>query len=332
MNAFRFLPESASTFSGTLDLIFFAWVAVSSVVLFIIFYLLIFYSAKYRKSGRADRQINRKTGPIKTLKLEIAWSVIPLLIFVGFFIWNAHVFVAMNTPPAGAMTLYVAGKQWMWKFQHPSGRREINEFHVPIHRPIKLVMTSEDVIHSFFVPAFRIKRDLLPGRYVTTWFEATKTGSYDLACAEYCGTDHARMRGRVIVMDPPSYEAWLSEKPAEEPEAELSFAAQGRALFRSAGCVTCHGSGFAASSLAPPLLGLSGKTVFLEDGRQVTADENYIRESILLPAAKIVAGFQPVMPSYQNVFSEDQIIALVEYIKSLGGSEQPQTPSTKETQ
>jgi cytochrome c oxidase subunit 2 len=226
------------------------------------------------------------------------------------FVWGAKVFFQMNRPPDDAMTVSVVGKRWMWKLQHPTGQREINELHVPLGRAVKLVITSEDTIHSFFVPAFRIKKDAVPGRYNTAWFRATKTGSYHLFCAEYCGTEHSKMIGKVVVLEPEAYQTWL----AGGPPAESPLVA-GEKLFTELNCVTCHRPDHAGRG--PVLQGIFGRPVKLASGDTVVADEAYVRESIVNPAARVVAGYQPVMPTYQGQVSEEQLIALVTYIESL---------------
>jgi len=271
----------------------------------LIFTLILVFAAKYRKRhGHQAEQIEGST------PLEIVWSVIPLCVFIVIFVWGAVIYFHERTPPRGAAEVYVVAKQWMWKLQHQEGQREINELHVPVGRDVKLIMTSQDVIHSFFVPAFRIKQDVLPGRYTTVWFRATKPGVYHLFCAEYCGTQHSGMIGWVTVMEPAQYQAWLSGGGATG-----SLASTGQAIFEQLGCSTCHRSD--VQGRGPNLVGLFGKKVQLEDGRMVTADENYVRESILVPGAKVVSGFKPIMPVFQGLVSEDQLAALVEYVKSL---------------
>ena len=226
------------------------------------------------------------------------------------FVWGAKVYFHMNRPPDDAMTVSVVGKRWMWKLQQPTGQREINELHVPVGRAVRLVITSEDTIHSFYVPAFRIKRDAVPGRYSQAWFRATKTGSYHLLCAEYCGTEHSRMNGRIVVMEPQAYQAWLAGGPP--PESPL---AAGERLFNEMGCITCHKPD--SAQRAPVLGGIFGKQVLLTTGETVSVDDAYIRESIVNPVAKVVAGYQPVMPTYQGQLGEEQLIALVAYVRSL---------------
>jgi len=242
--------------------------------------------------------------------LEITWSVIPFLITMGIFVWGASVFFAMARPPDETLNVYVVGKQWMWKFQHLDGQREINELHVPVGRAVKLIMTSEDVIHDVFVPAFRVKADVIPGRYTHLWFEPTKPGTYHLFCAEYCGTRHSGMVGQIVVMEPNDYQTWLSGGAGEG-----SLASAGQKLFADLACNTCHRAD--AQGRGPVLQNLFGKTVELTSGEKVVADEAYIRESILNPHAKTVVGFQPIMPTFQGLVTEEQLLELIEYVKSL---------------
>jgi cytochrome c oxidase subunit II len=230
------------------------------------------------------------------------------------FVWGAIIYFQMRTPPRDAAEIYVVGKQWMWKIQHVEGQREINELHVPVDRDVKLIMTSQDVIHSFFVPEFRVKQDVVPGRYTTLWFKATQTGTYHLFCTQYCGTQHSGMIGDVVVMNPIDYQNWMSGGTVTG-----SLAQNGQTLFQQLGCSTCHR--FDVQGRGPNLIGAFGKPVQLQDGRTVMADENYVRESILVPTAKVVSGFQPIMPSFQGQVSEEQLTALVAYVKSL--SQQP---------
>jgi cytochrome c oxidase subunit 2 len=226
------------------------------------------------------------------------------------FVWGAIIYFDIYNPPNDALEISVVGKQWMWKSQHPTGQSEINELHLPVGQPVKLTMTSEDVIHDFFLPAFRVKQDVLPGRYTTLWFEATKSGVFPLYCAEYCGTQHSGMIGRIIVLEPAEFEKWLSGGATG-----LSMVDMGASLFQRFGCHTCHRDG--GTSQGPSLTGLFGKTVKLQDGNTVLADENYIRESILDPRAKIVTGYQPIMPTFKGLVSEEGILQLIAYIKSL---------------
>lgn len=309
-------PDSASTLAGQVDALYFFTVAVAIFFSLLVAVLVLFFAVRYRR--RDPDEIGR---PQKTITwLEITWSVIPLAILMVMFVWGAKVFFTAFRPPADAVEYYVVAKQWMWKFQHPQGKREINDLHVPVGQPIKLTMTSEDVIHSFFVPAFRVKADVLPGRYTAVWFEATRPGAYHLFCSEYCGAEHSRMGGTVYVMEPRDYEAWLAEG-APVDERLLS----GGQLFAKHVCNTCHYPDSAAR--APILNDLFGTEVEMADGSRAVADENYLRESILNPAASIVAGYQALMPTYQGQIGEEELIQLIAYIKGLeptaGGHETP---------
>jgi len=305
-----FFPQQASTFAGRVDLLYAFLIAISVFFSVLIFALLAFFAVKYRRRG-SDEWPGRVQEP---LALELAWTLIPLGIVVVIFVWSTQLYISMNRPPAQAMDVYVVGKRWMWKVQHLTGHREINELHVPLGMPVKLHLTSEDVIHSFFVPAFRIKKDAVPGRYQTAWFEATRPGRYHLFCAEYCGTKHSGMIGSVVVMEPAEFQSWLSGGAAG-----ASLAASGQKLFAELACVTCHRPD--ATGRGPILDGLFGKTVKLANGETATADEAYIRESIVTPSAKVVAGYQPVMPTYQGLVSEESLMQLVAYIQTLKAPE-----------
>lgn len=302
-------PIQGSALAARVDEVF--WFAMAVTVFFsvLIAGLIVYLGLKYRR--RRPDEIGG-TGGAAPMTLEIVWSVIPLGILLFLFAWGAEVFLAVSRPPAGADEYFVVARQWMWKVQHPDGPREINELHAPVGRPIKLTMTSEDVIHSFFVPAFRVKMDVLPGRYTTVWFNATVPGTYHLFCAEYCGTLHSGMRGSIIVMEPHEYEAWLAHGSADQPAGS-----SGEALFVQRGCTTCHRPDTAAR--APILNGLHGTTVQLQGGDQVTADDDYLRESILRPAAKVVAGYPPIMPANEGQISEEELVQLIVYIRSLQG-------------
>src|SRR2546422_1820915 len=299
-------PESASTIATRVDLLYFFLLAVSIFFSLLIAGSIVFFAVKYQRRRRdaIGEQIHG------SMILEIAWTGIPFLIAMVIFVWGASVFFAMSRPPDETLNVYVVGKQWMWKFQHLDGEREINELHVPVGRAVKLIMTSEDVIHDVFVPAFRVKADVLPGRYTNLWFQPTKPGRYHLFCAEYCGTRHSGMIGEVVVMEPSEYQAWLS---GGAPEGSLASA--GEKLFADLACNTCHRP--EEQNRGPVLQGLFGKTVTLQTGETVVADEAYIRESILNPSAKVTAGFQPIMPTFQGLVTEEQLLELVEYVKSL---------------
>ena len=299
-------PEAASTMASRVDGLYLFLVGLTVFSTIVIAVLIAVFMIKY-KSSSPDSIGARIHGG---MALEIIWSVVPLIICMGIFVWGARIFFAMARPPAETMNVYVVGKQWMWKFQHLDGQREINELHVPVGRPVKLIMTSEDVIHDVFVPAFRVKADVIPGRYSHLWFEATKPGTYHLFCAEYCGTHHSGMTGQVIAMEPEAYQAWLIGAVQEG-----SLASAGGKLFQDLACNTCHRPDEQARG--PALQNLFGKHVSLQSGETVLADEAYVRESILMPGAKVTAGFQPIMPTFQGLVSEEGLLELIEYVKSL---------------
>jgi cytochrome c oxidase subunit 2 len=315
-NNFPLWPERASTIAGNVDALFIFLLIVTGLMALLVFVCVIYFAARYRyRQGVPAEQIEGSTA------LELTWTIIPMFVFVVIFLWGAVLFFQERTPPRDATEVYVVAKQWMWKLEHAEGQREINELHVPVGRDVKLIMTSQDVIHSFYIPAFRLKQDVLPGRYTVLWFRATKPGAYHLFCAEYCGTQHSGMVGSIIVQEPAQYEAWMNSGQS----APLS--GTGQQVFAQLGCATCHRSGASGSEgpgRGPSLAGVFGSPVQLEDGRTVTADENYIRESILDPGAKIVSGYKPVMPTFQGLVSEEQLNALVAYVKSLS-RERPET-------
>ncbi|HUR34941.1 MAG TPA: cytochrome c oxidase subunit II [Vicinamibacterales bacterium] len=299
-------PEAASTIAGRVDGLYLFLVGLTAFMTILIFVLVIVFMVKFKRRDPNSVGARIHGG----MALEIIWSVIPLLICLGIFVWATNIFFVIARPPAETMNIYVVGKQWMWKFQHLDGQREINELHVPVGRPVKLIMTSEDVIHDVFVPAFRVKADVIPGRYSHLWFEPTKPGEYHLFCAEYCGTKHSGMIGRVVVMQPDDYQAWLSGSVQEG-----SLASAGGKLFQDLACNTCHRPD--AQGRGPVLTNLFGKQVALQSGEQAVVDEAYLRESILTPGAKVASGFQPVMPSFQGLVSEEGLLSLIEYVKSL---------------
>ena len=299
-------PDAASSLARDVDYLYFFLIAVSAVFTIGIFAAVIFFAIRYRR--RDPREIPK---PIEgSYTLETIWTVIPLAIAIVMFGWGAEVYYQNSVPPQDAMEVYVTGKQWMWKLQHPEGQREINELHIPVGRPIKLVMATEDVIHSFYVPAFRVKQDVVPGRYSQMWFTATKPGTYHLFCAEYCGNQHSGMIGWVYAMEPAAFEAWLSG-----PGGEGSMASRGEKLFQQYGCSTCHL--LDTQGRCPNLRGVFGNPVKLSDGTQVTADEAYVRESILNPRAKTVEGFEQLMPTFEGQISEEGLLQLIAYIRSL---------------
>jgi cytochrome c oxidase subunit II len=306
-------PEQASTFAGRVDALYYYLLSVSGFFVLLIFVLIFYFAVKYRRRSE-DEQPRPILGNIA---LEVIWIVIPFILVMIMFAWGANLYFTAFNPPADALEIFVVGKQWMWKVQHPEGRREINELHVPIGYPVKLTLTSQDVIHSFYVPAFRIKMDAVPGRYTSTWFQASETGTFHLFCAEYCGTAHAGMGGQVVVMKPSEYEQWLRSGAPEEP-----LAAAGARLFQQLGCSGCHSPNSIVR--APPLEGIYGKPVPLQSGHVVLADEGYIRDSILLPQKDVVAGYAPVMPTFQGRISEEELMQIIAYIRSLGaGTPEP---------
>ena len=309
-------PERASTFSWNVDALYFYLSGVTLFFTLLISATLIFFVIRYRR--RTPYEIPRPVAG--SHKLETLWTLIPFVIAMTMFGWGAHVYFEQYKPPKNAIEVYVVGKQWMWKLQHATGQREIDELHVPMGRKIKLIMTSEDVIHDFFVPAFRTKADVVPGRYTTLWFEPTTPGTYHLFCAEYCGMNHSGMIGSVIVMEPREFDNWLSGSVGA-----MTPAAAGQQLFQTLGCASCHGAN-GEGGRGPTLAGIFGKNQPLQTGESVRVDENYIRESILNPQAKIVAGFGPIMPTFQGQVSEDQIMQLVAFIKSLHAT--GETPAT----
>lgn len=300
-------PEQASTFAERVDALYYYLLSVSGFFVLLIFALIFYFAVKYRRRSEGEQ-----TPPILgSIPLEVAWIVIPFILVMIMFVWGASLYFTAFSPPANAMEIFVIGKQWMWKVQHPEGRREIDELHVPVGYPVKLTITSQDVIHSFYIPAFRIKMDAVPGRYTSIWFEASKTGTFHLFCAEYCGTAHAGMGGRVVVMKPSEYEQWLRTGAPEEP-----LAAAGGRLFQQLGCSGCHSPNSVVR--APLLDGIYGKPVPLQSGHVVLADESYIRDSILLPQKDVVAGYAPVMPSFQGRISEEELMQIIAYIRFLG--------------
>jgi cytochrome c oxidase subunit 2 len=307
---FHWLPVAASSAAARADWLFLAMLLVTGGMALFLALAMLFMAIRYRRGADVDRS----GAPAYAPKLEIAWTLFPLAVFIGMFVWAARDYSDLYRAPADAMPIYIVAKQWMWKLEHANGRREINELHVPVGAPVRLVMTSQDVIHSFFVPAFRIKQDVLPGRYTSIWFRPTRIGEYRLLCAEYCGSDHSTMGGRIVVMRRSDYARWL-EQGASPP----GIAARGLELFRRYGCSGCH---TAPSSVhAPDLNGLLGRTVHLSDGRSLVADENYIRDSILLPDRDIVAGYAPIMPTFAGQIGEEDINAIIEYLRTTGSND-----------
>ncbi len=307
---FPLFPKSASTTAPLVDSVYIAVMAVAVIFSLVVCTLIIAFAIRYRRSSQADRT-NPKTSDIR---MEAAFVGIPTILGIALFAYSAYIYFDIYNPPGDSVDVYVIGKQWMWKMQHPEGTSEINELHVPLGQPVRLVMTSQDVIHSFFIPDFRVKQDVLPGRYTQLWFNPTKVGSYRLFCAEYCGTDHSRMGGFIHVMEPADFEAWLAGGTSN-----LSMAAEGERLFRQYHCSGCHGEN--PSVRAPRLEGVYGGPVPIEDGedvRIIQADERYIRDSILLPKQEIVAGYEPLMPSYAGQINDEDLLKIIAYIKSIG--------------
>jgi cytochrome c oxidase subunit 2 len=307
---FSLWPESASTFSRPIDVLYLFLIGISVFFGTLITVALVVFSVRYRR--RPGVRASRIEG---SLPLELAWSGIPLAIVLLVFVWGTRLFLHAQTTPEEAMRFHVTAKQWMWKIRHPTGQSEINTLHVPTGQKVVLTAISEDVIHSFFVPAFRVKRDVLPGMYGTLWFTPTRPGTYHLFCAEYCGTKHSEMIGSVVVLDPAEYQAWLDGRPAEKNPIEA-----GALLFQNLRCDTCHfpGSTFAGvPARGPDLAGRFGTDVTLADGQTVRFDERYVRESLLEPQKRLSAGFQALMPSYQGQINEGDVLSLIAYLKSL---------------
>ncbi len=303
---FPFFPQQASEQAAQVDALYFFLIAVTGFFAVLIAVLVSVFAVKFHRRHGDEVGVAIHG----SLALELLWTIIPLGICMVMFVWGAQVFFHMTRPPKGAMEIYVVGKQWMWKAQHMDGAREINELHVPIGRPVKLVMGSEDVIHSFFIPDFRVKADVIPGRYNTMWFTASKPGKYHIFCTQYCGTKHSAMIGTVTAMDPSDYQAWLSGGAAGGTMAE-----NGAKLFADLSCNTCHLEN--GQGRGPVLKGLYGKQILISGGQTVTMDDAYIRESVLQPQAKVVSGFQPIMPTFQGLVTEEQLLQLIAYIKSL---------------
>lgn len=320
MQAIPFTPDQASSFASGVDALYgFMW-SLTIVIGAVLTLLILYFAIKYRR--RDEEEIPR---PVRAShRLEAVWIVIPFFVTMGIFVWGAGIYYRMYRPPEEAIDVYVVAKQWMWKFQHLDGHREINELHVPVGRKVKLTMTTEDVIHSFFVPAFRVKMDVVPGKYSTIWFEPTKAGRYHLFCAEYCGTSHSGMIGWIDVLEAPEYQAWLSGGAAGG-----SLSASGEQLFQQLACNTCHKAD--GTGRGPSLQGVFGKPVQLSNGQRVDVDESYVRESITNPKAKVVAGYEPIMPTFQGQISEEQLLQLVSYIRSLSkGPESGGTPAAQQ--
>jgi cytochrome c oxidase subunit II len=317
VNSLDLLPPTASTYAAELNLFFWIMVAVCGTVALGIAVFIVYCTIKYRR--RSPTELPPQIAGSD--KLEASWTIVPFIIFLGMFGWGAKTYFDVQQPPPDTLDVWVVGKQWMWKIQHPNGIREINTLHVPIDTPVRLTMIAEDVIHDFFVPAFRVKQDVLPRRYVTLWFRANKAGKYHLFCAEYCGTKHSGMIGWVYAMNPNDYQVWL-----QQGAAEGSLASTGGKLFHQFGCANCHH--YSGHGPGPNLQGLFGKPVTLATGKTRIADETFIRDCILGTKGGPVLGFTSIMPNFTGQLTEEQILALVSYIKAMGPQTDVQEPSS----
>lgn len=313
---FPLFPDQASTIASGVDGVYFLLIGLSLFFALLVLFFILFFAIRYRRGSN----VNRSGLVLESRKLELFWSIVPLLLAMAVYVIQARAYFNLYRPPVNALEIYVVGRQWMWKAQHPEGQDEINTLHVPVNRPVRLIMTSQDVIHSFYIPAFRVKQDVLPGRYTSIWFEATKPGTYHLFCAEFCGTDHAEMGGSVVVLPEAEYQQWLAGGKGNVPLAQA-----GEAQFQQLGCVTCHQAN--NQGRGPSLVGVFGQEVQLEGGQTVTADEEYIRESVLNPRAKIVAGYPSIMPTYQGQISDEGLQQIVAYLKSLKANGDQQSGS-----
>jgi cytochrome c oxidase subunit II len=322
---FRLWPVSASSVAGQFDLLFVVLLVLCTTVSVGIAVFLIYSAIRYHRKN--ENELGSQTR--YNIPIEAAWTIIPFILFMGFYVWGAELYFHIQRPPDNAINIYVVGKQWMWKIQHPEGQREINELHIPVGRPVKLTMTSEDAIHSFFVPAFRPKQDVLPGRYTMTWFEATKPGKYHLFCSQYCGTDHSGMIGWIYAMTSVDYQNWVTQGAAEG-----SLASDGEKYFHQFGCANCHH--FGRQGPGPDLRNLYMRPVLLITGQTIIADETYLRSKLRDPDAQVPWGFSSgVMPNFTGVVSEEQILALISYIKALGpqpGTQELSSSGTAPTQ
>ena len=334
LHASALFPAEASGIAPYVDALYFFLVLMTIVGTTLVAVLLLVFSIRYRREKNpVATQVEGST------LLEATWTIIPLAIFLLTFVWGALLYFRIYDPPANAMNIYIVGKQWMWKAEHPGGQHEINALHVPTGKPIQLTMISQDVFHSFSIPDFRIKREVIPGRYSTVWFEPTQVGTYHLFCTQYCGTQHSGMIGEVTVMTPADYKKWL-----EQSNSGQSLAQNGERLFASMGCNSCHNG--TAAARGPSLAGVYGSKLTLTDGRQILVDDAYLRNAILNPSEHVTAGFAPIMPTYQGQISEDGLIDLVEFIKNMqsnyrvqqtlvtaaGGEAAPTTPTEGTTE
>lgn len=313
MDKFHLFPPQASTSAHEVDALFFALTLISLFFIAVVFLPILFFCIKYRRGSPADRSNPSNGSDI----IELGWTTVPTLMGLGLFAWGAVDYFQIERKPANAIDVQVVGKQWMWKVEHAEGKREINELHIPVDRTVALTLISQDVIHSFFVPAFRVKQDVVPGKYTSEWFRPTRTGEYHIFCSQYCGTQHAQMIGRVVVLQPQAYENWL--KTGEQTE---SIVGAGDRLFHDRGCSGCHALN--SRFHAPLLQGLYRNPVPLADGTVVTADDQYLRDSILQPGKQISAGYDNVMPSFSGHLTEEEMMQLIAYLKAIGQQEPPQ--------
>jgi len=312
-SSFPLFPPSASSVSTEMDLLYLFIIAVCAFFTILVVALVVYFTLKYKRQHDTD-----VGEPIHgSIALELTWTIIPLILSLVMFGWGASLFYRLSRPPADAMDVMVVGKQWMWKIQHPEGVREINELHVPLGRNVRITLGSEDVIHDFAIPAFRVKMDAVPGKFTTLWFNATELGTFHIYCQQYCGTRHSGMMGAVVVMTPQDYEAWLAGGRSTGTAVQ-----NGERLFADLSCITCHKAD--STGRGPTLIGVYNSRVTLADGRTVVADENYLRESIMNSQAKVVQGYQPIMPVFQTQISEENLMQLVAYIKSLKPAEKKQ--------
>ncbi len=300
-----FTPE-ASKMAGEVDTLFLGLIGVTIFFTLVVALPIVYFCIRYRRGSSVDRSSPSSGSNL----VEAGWTILPLCIALGLFAWGAVVYFHLERPPRDALEIQVVGKQWMWKLQHAEGRREINALHVPQGKAVRVLLTSQDVIHSFYLPAFRVKQDAVPGRYTSIWFKPDRPGRYHLFCAEYCGTNHSRMVGYVEVMPPSDYERWLTE--GEEQESVITA---GKRLFSAHGCSGCHENSSVVR--APALQGVFGRRIALQNGATVLADEMYVRDSILRPASAITAGYENLMPSYEGQMSEGEIMQIISYLKSL---------------
>ena len=312
---FHLLPADGAASATRLDSLALCLLLLTGAVALGVLVMMIVFCVRYRARAKVDRS----HVPSTDLPVEIAWTAIPMLLFLGLYAWGAIDYAALYRPDPAATPVFVVAKQWMWKAEHRNGRREVGQLHLPLGRPVRLVLTSQDVIHSFFVPAFRIKQDAVPGRYTSIGFTPSKAGEYELFCAEFCGTEHAMMTGKIVVLPPAEYGRWLTEGPRQP-----GMAARGFALFRQYGCSGCHAAG--SSVHAPDLTNLLGRRVHLQDGRDITADEAYVRDSIYLPRKDIVAGYEPIMPSFAGQIGEEDLLAIIEYLRESGHDPSTERP------